>query len=232
MPIPDSRTPGADAALLRFIERRRRRRARHRRQLMLVGATAALGLVVFTVAMVSQRLSRPAPAPTVAARPPVAPAPAPQPAVRPETPPARSAPSAPVAERAPDTRPDARPTPATSMPPVARESEVRPSTPGVEMPTREAASGASAPIDRPATRKPETTTAPVALVPRRIEPAPATPEVPVDLDPAARTARWYLQTYGRVEAENRVSMVQEFYSGEQRAFWRRVLADVRQTPER
>jgi hypothetical protein len=99
-------------------------------------------------------------------------------------------------------------------------------------PARQTESVASAPSEPPVTRKPETAMAPVALVPRRVEPAPATPEPPIDLDPATRTARWYLQTYGRVEAENRVAMVEEFYSGEQRAFWRRVLADVRQTRER
>jgi hypothetical protein len=235
MPIPDSRTPGADAALLRFIERRRRRRARHRRQLMLLGATTALGLIVFTVAMVSQRLSRsgPTPAATIVARPPAAPAP--RPAAQAETPPPRSAtatPSAPVAERVPDGRPDTRTTPATSEPPAAREPQTRTSTAGAELlPAREAEPVASAPTEQ-AARKAETAVAPVALVPRRGEPAPATPEPPVELDPAARTARWYLQTYGRVEAENRVAMVEEFYSGEQRAFWRRVLADVRQTRER
>jgi hypothetical protein len=238
MPIPDSRTPEADAALLRFIERRRRRRARHRRQLMLLGATTALGLIVFTVAMVSQRLSRsgPSPAATIVARPPAPPAPAPQPTARAEKAPSRPAtatPSAPVAERAPDSQPDTRTTPATTEPPAARERETRTSTAGVELPpARETESLASAQTEQPAARKPETGVASVALVPRRVEPAPATPEPPVDLDPAARTARWYLQTYGRVEAENRVAMVEEFYSGEQRAFWRRVLADVRQTRER
>jgi hypothetical protein len=239
MPIPDSRAPEADAALLRFIERRRRRRARHRRQLMLLGATTALGLIVFTVAMVSQRLSRSGltPTATVVARPPVAPAPAPRPAARAAEPapsrPATATPSAPVAERAPDSQPDARARQATTEPPAAREPETRTSTAGVELPAvREPESLASTPVEPEATRKPETSMAPVALVPRRVESAPASPLEPSDLDPATRTARWYLQTYGRVEAENRVAMVEEFYSGEQRAFWRRVLADVRQTRER
>ena len=57
-------------------------------------------------------------------------------------------------------------------------------------------------------------------------------EPPADVDPAVRTARWLMQTYGPVEAENRAAIVEEFYSGEQRAFWRRVLADVRQTRQR
>jgi hypothetical protein len=53
-----------------------------------------------------------------------------------------------------------------------------------------------------------------------------------DSDPARRTASWLVQTYGRLEAENRALTVAEFYSGERRAFWQRVLTDVRQTPER
>jgi hypothetical protein len=52
-----------------------------------------------------------------------------------------------------------------------------------------------------------------------------------DSDSARRTARWLVQTHGRVEAENRVAKVAEFYSGEQNAYWRRVLLAVRQEPE-
>jgi hypothetical protein len=51
------------------------------------------------------------------------------------------------------------------------------------------------------------------------------------MDSAERTADWLVQTYGRVEAESRALRVAEFYSGERRAFWRRVLDDVRRTPE-
>jgi hypothetical protein len=52
-----------------------------------------------------------------------------------------------------------------------------------------------------------------------------------DSDSARRTARWLVQTHGRVEAENRVAKVAEFYRGEQNAYWRRVLLAVRQEPE-
>src|SRR4030095_4030350 len=47
-----------------------------------------------------------------------------------------------------------------------------------------------------------------------------------------RTATWLVQSYGRLEAENRAAVVAEFYSGERRVFWQRVLAEVRQTPDR
>ncbi len=53
-----------------------------------------------------------------------------------------------------------------------------------------------------------------------------------DADAARRTASWLVRTHGRLEAENRALTVAEFYSGERQAFWQRVLADVRQTPER
>ena len=51
-------------------------------------------------------------------------------------------------------------------------------------------------------------------------------------DSARRTAQWLVQTHGRIEAENRAAKVAEFYSGEQGAFWHRVLLNVRQEPER
>jgi hypothetical protein len=55
---------------------------------------------------------------------------------------------------------------------------------------------------------------------------------PASTDPAQRTARWLVDTYGRLEAENRAAVVAEFYTGEQAAFWRRVLANVRRSPDR
>lgn len=51
-------------------------------------------------------------------------------------------------------------------------------------------------------------------------------------DSALRTARWLVQTHGRIEAEERVAKVAEFYTGEQGAFWQRVLLNVRRAPER
>jgi hypothetical protein len=64
-------------------------------------------------------------------------------------------------------------------------------------------------------------------------PPPAMSATPADEpDPARRTARWLVQTYGRLDAENRAVRVAEFYSGEERAFWRRVLAGVQSEPTR
>ncbi len=57
-------------------------------------------------------------------------------------------------------------------------------------------------------------------------------EPPAEAGPVRRTASWLVHTYGRLEAENRALIVAEFYSGERRVFWQRVLADVRQMPER
>jgi hypothetical protein len=48
-----------------------------------------------------------------------------------------------------------------------------------------------------------------------------------DPDAARRTARWLVQTYGRTDAESRAARVVDFYSGDERAFWRRVLTAVR-----
>lgn len=88
----------------------------------------------------------------------------------------------------------------------------------------------------PVAPAPAVATAPAASA--RSEPAlpaprPAIPEVPatVETDSAQRTARWLVQTHGRLEAENRAAKVAEFYSGEQGAFWKRVLLNVRQEPE-
>jgi hypothetical protein len=55
----------------------------------------------------------------------------------------------------------------------------------------------------------------------------STPAAEEPEDPALRTARWLVRTHGLVEAENRVTRVAEFYSGEQGAFWRRVLLNLR-----
>jgi len=52
-------------------------------------------------------------------------------------------------------------------------------------------------------------------------------------DAAQRTAHYLIQTHGRLEAENRAARVAEFYGGSaEGTFWRRVLRNVRQEPDR
>jgi len=185
MPIPERAEPQnsqADARLVEFIIQRRQ--AQRRRQMIVLGATAVIGLIVLTLTGATVLLFNRSPVPslsaTVAAPPPVRSTPAPQAPARaadlaappPSSPPARA------------VEPD-QPQPTPAGPP---ESGVAPSGPAAEPPG--------------------------------------------DSDPARRTASWLVRTYGRLEAENRALIVAEFYSGERRAFWQRVLADVRQTPER
>jgi len=136
----------------------------------------------------------------------------------------------------------------TSTPSVASVPATRPETssPATGAP---AAPGPSAP---PATTAPPAPPAPAAPVPQTDAPRPAdlpsaaapaappsaaAPAVPqaapaTSGDPAQRTARWLVQTHGRVEAESRAAKVAEFYRGEEGAFWRRVLLNVRREPER
>jgi hypothetical protein len=200
MPIPERAEPQnsrADARLVEFIIQRRQ--AQRRRQMIVLGATAVIGLIVLILTgatvLLFNRSPVPSPSATVAAPPPVRSTPAPQaPARAPDL--AALPPSSPPA-RAPDL---AAPPPSS---PPARAVEP----------------------DQP---QPTTAGAPESGV------APSGPaaEPPGDPDPARRTASWLVRTYGRLEAENRALIVAEFYSGERRAFWQRVLADVRQTPER
>jgi hypothetical protein len=49
----------------------------------------------------------------------------------------------------------------------------------------------------------------------------------VEADPAVRTARWMLQTYGPLDAEARALAAAEFYTGDEGDFWRRVVRHVR-----
>jgi hypothetical protein len=186
MPIPERaepETPQADARLLEFIAQRRQQQAQRRRQLIVLGATAVIGLIVLTLTTAGLLLFNGSPvqslSATLAAPPPVRSTPAPQAPVRAAdlaTPPASSPPARPVA-------PDQSQPPAAAPP----ESGVAPSA------------AADEPLGGP--------------------------------DPA-RTASWLVRTYGRLEAENRALIVAEFYSGERYAFWQRVLANMRQTPER
>jgi hypothetical protein len=103
------------------------------------------------------------------------------------------------------------PAPVTVSPPApVAAASARPPDPAVP-----AASSAPVTPGAPAT--------PPAESPR----AAAAPPAP-DGESARRTARWLVQTHGRVEAENRAAKAAEFYSGEQSAYWRRVLLSVRQ----
>jgi len=189
MPIPERPGPEISEGNARLLEvitkRRRQQRARRRRQLIVLGATAGMGLIVGLALMTealrsfnrSPAQSRSA---TVVAPPPVRSTPAPQ----------APAGAAGLAE-----------------PPPA------------SLPERAVEFNLSQPI---AARPPES----------GFSPSGPADEPPAESDPARRTASWLIQTYGRLEAENRALIVAEFYSGERRAFWQRVLADVRQKPER
>lgn len=135
-----------------------------------------------------------------------------------EAPPPPSVATAPPAATPEPSAPAPRPAAPASQP-SAYASEPVATAPAPPAP---AASGASAPA----------ASAPSAATP---DPAVRTP-LPMTAadegDSARRTARWLVQTHGRVEAENRVARVAEFYSGAEGAFWRRVLLNVRQQPER
>ena len=127
----------------------------------------------------------------------------------------------------------------TESPPVASLPTPAPSAaPAPEVAT----SVASGPTALPAEPAPPSATRPPAantgmVLESTTPPAPRRSTTPrsagaTDGDSARRTARWLVQTHGRVEAESRVTKVAEFYSGEQGAFWQRVLLNVRQAPER
>jgi hypothetical protein len=49
----------------------------------------------------------------------------------------------------------------------------------------------------------------------------------VETDPAVRTARWMIRTYGPLDAETKALAAAQFYTGEEGEFWRRVVAHVR-----
>jgi hypothetical protein len=186
MPIPERAGPElSNARLVEFITERRQQRARRRRQLIVLGATAGMGLIVGLALMAGALLSF-------------------------NRFPARS-----------------RSATVVAPPPV-------PSTPAPQAPARAADLAAPPPPSPPArTVEPDQSPPTAAGLPEsRLTPSGPADEMLGDPDPARRTAGWLVQTYGRVEAENRALIVAEFYSGERRAFWQRVLADVRQAPER
>ena len=214
MPIPDqpeSEEPQADARLLEFIRERRQQGERQRRHQMLVVATAALGLIAVVLAISNALLIK-----RLMGRGPSTAVTAPAPSVA-------SAPAVPAESAAPATRaPSPPPASTVAPPPVAPPSPV-------EVPA--AATAPPAPrMDRPAVASPPPADIPAAAALSASSPSPAAPDTRVDR--ARRTARWLVQTHGRLEAENRAAKVAEFYGGEEGAFWRRVLLNVRQEPER
>jgi predicted lipid-binding transport protein (Tim44 family) len=73
-----------------------------------------------------------------------------------------------------------------------------------------------------ATLPPRTAAAPATTTPRVSRQTPT-----LELEPAQRTARYLVQTYGALDAETRALTAAEFYTGEDADFWRRVLAYVR-----
>jgi predicted lipid-binding transport protein (Tim44 family) len=122
---------------------------------------------------------------------------------------------------APATPLSAPGTPATPPPAPPRSAQGPPANPAPG--PRQPAAPADAPAPSPGDASPPPQ--PMNL------PMPSTTPAE-EADPARRTARWLVQTYGRLDAETRAARVAEFYSGEERAFWRRVLAGVQSEPTR
>jgi hypothetical protein len=218
MPIRDDddrEEPYADAGLLEYIDRRRLYQVRLRRHRFLVMAVTALAVVAAALAVSNVVLLQ-----RLASRPTV---PEP-PAVATETP--GIAPAPPVATPEPPATAEP-PAVATERPAAATERPVTPPTPPA------AASPGPAAVAPPPVEVPRPSSSPVAAVPAM--PAPMTARSGPAAEPedsARRTARWMVQTYGRLEAENRAARVAEFYGGADGAYWRRVLLNVRAEPER
>jgi hypothetical protein len=198
--------PQAGAELLEYIARGRLHEVRRRRQRRLMHTTVALGLLAAILAVSNvillKRLNADSEAP-----PPASVASA-QMAATPE--PAAPAPPL-VAPALPPDTPAPPPAPSAPEPVAIASGPPAPALPGASAP---ATSGQSAATPRPVLATPS--------------PVMAADEG----DSALRTARWLIQTHGRLEAENLVAKVAEFYTGAEGAFWQRVLLNVRQEPER
>jgi hypothetical protein len=206
MPIPernDPENPRADARLLEYIAERRLAQARQRRQMIVLGASAGATLILLAVTVASLLFVRPPKSGPVVL-------PTPTPSTQ-----AAAPPRAPEAARAPAPRAASRTVEPDRFPPAPLEP-----------------SGSSASGPGPATTGPATTTPAPATAPPGPLSAPPASDPSASEDPARRTASWLVQSYGRVEAENRAIVVAEFYSGERRAFWQRVLSEVRAIPDR
>lgn len=239
--VPEATEAGE--GLIEFINHRRAEQARQRRQHVLVAIIATLGLItvlltVSNVILIRRLASGTTAPPSAPVRPSTArtePPRAPDTATPPESnvadtsaSPADTPTSAPVVETPP---------PAPRRTPPPRRSDV---TPSVSSPASPSPSPDSSASSRRLSSSANAPTLPV-LPERTLRPAPPAPlpepkvresvSAEAPMDSAERTADWLVQTYGRVEAESRALRVAEFYSGERRAFWRRVLDDVRRTPE-
>lgn len=130
--------------------------------------------------------------------------------------------------------------PSEAPPPAGVASATLATTPEPAAPAAPLAVQAPEPVGiapQAAAPAPPSTSAPAASAESAPTPGPAVrapmPATALEEDDSAlRTARWLVQTHGRIEAEERVAKVAEFYTGEQGAFWQRVLLNVRRAPER
>jgi outer membrane biosynthesis protein TonB len=210
MPITERDEPEesrADAAgLLEYIDRRRLHQARQRRQRLLIAAIATLGLVAAMLAVSNMILLK-------------------RLSTRAQTPPPAAVATAPPSAPAPERPAETSPPPATPAPPAPAAATTTPS-PEARAPIQPSPPAAPVPPPVPSAPPPVPSAPPTASAPPVTASAPAA----ADGDPAQRTARWMVETHGRIEAENRAARVAEFYTGEERAFWRRVLLNVRQEP--
>ena len=241
MPIPEDiePEPHVDTRMLEFVQRRREEQATARRQRVQAIAITALGIIgiILTVSnavLVSRLVARPVTPPAVI--------PAPM----------RSAPSAARVEPppAPASQPP-QPTPAPTPPAASVRSEARAAAPAASV-RSEPRSEAPTPSVGNEPRTTEQTAPPTSDPSRRESSPPALPErsVPVarpsavresrqpgapretvstaiETDPALRTAQWMIRTYGPLDAETKALAAAEFYTGDDSAFWDRVVAHVR-----
>ena len=225
--LPEAEEPEIDAGMLEFVERRREEQAHARRQRIQLIAIIALGVIaivltVFNVLLVNRLLSRPA-----------------MPAAVNPPPPVRS--TAPTQRAEPSDRALSEPDP---LPPEPQESPV--STSALEPPVSRPAPGSPAPSQRASTPAPPTpsdqppavTSEPPALpepgargsrsaLSDQVRPESRNMPAPVETDPALRMARSMIRTYGRLDAESKALAASQFYTGGERAFWRRVVSHVR-----
>ena len=226
MPIPEDVEPGtpqADARLLEFIERRRQREVRDRRQRLQLAAIACLGVIVLILTISNAvLLSR------LLARPLVPPALAPQPTVR-------RAPSA-TPTSPPVSEPSASPSPAARIPdtppPAAPEPDAAATLPERNAPRAVNSDGGPDMAPKPPdVRRPPAQPGRGSIPHRHETPARAYAPAAVagEADPVRRTARWLVESYGPLEAESRALAAAEFYSSDEREFWRRVAAQVHES---
>lgn len=243
MPIPDWNEPDApqtDTRMFEFVERRREEQARARRQRIQLVAIAALGLIgiVLTVSnavLVSRLIARPVTPPAVL--PPPARSAAP---VEREPAAGVSSESA-LAATAEPTRPAPAPSRATKSSRVAAATAPRDTSPPRADAEREPAARESVtneampretvppPDERPSLpeRPTRTPARPAPLTSERVPAAREGLSTAVETDPALRTARWMIHTYGPLDAEGKALAASQFYTGEEGSFWRRVVAHVR-----